>query len=229
MPKWPAIVVTGDKVAPDQADEINIRTDGFYLSANDKEWSRQVCEAFGVSVDKHGYPEWESTDKARERFGILSLEYLNNFNIISCYVGGPHGWCRWDGTIFYSGHNIGKWPSCEDVGNEWALIAKTWPFLKLRCQLFNAESCGENLAPVVEYHVENGECVCRPPGAPMQVVPDDMESSVRNLLFNPMRERGVSLERLRKAIKTAEESLAKTKNPAISDGVHASESVSGQS
>lgn len=177
LPKWPALLVKGKSVTLDQAKEIIIRTDGLGFSTNDREFSSKLNEVvYGVKSQRWdltdaikeqlGITEWDDIwsyqDKKRAGAGVLeNIYYLMNSQIASNWIGGAHGWCQWDGTIETSNYNIGKWPSIEDVYNEWVVIAETFPFLDLRCQLMNCEACETEPSqppfPVVEYIVKDGK------------------------------------------------------------------------
>lgn len=154
--KWPAMLVTGDKITPDQARDIIFRTNGVYLSTNDREFEANVMEYFDIPKAEYGY--YNSYEKLREEFKTLSINYLNNDRISSCWVGGLHGWVNWDGTVFSNNYNIGKWPSVEEVLEDWATIAQAFPYLNLRCQLVNHEVCEEDKETQVtaEYLVKDG-------------------------------------------------------------------------
>ncbi|QDJ96288.1 hypothetical protein Xoosp13_101 [Xanthomonas phage Xoo-sp13] len=154
--KWPAMLVTGDKVTPEQARDIIFRTNGSYISTNDRDFEAKVMEYLGIPKGEYGY--YNGYDKLREKFQSLSLHYLNNDRISSCWVGGFHGWMNWDGTVFSNNYNIGKWPSVEEVLEDWAAIAQAFPYLNLRCQLLNHESSEDIEEPkvTVEYVVKDG-------------------------------------------------------------------------
>jgi hypothetical protein len=187
--KWPALVVKGEPVTKDQAKEILIRTDSLYLSCNDREWEEFIQTKFydidpSTSMgngrrrydqideelrEKHGISEkdhtrlWEIKGEYEDSVGsIEGLEYLQNSRIASSWIGGAHGWCNWDGTIGTSEYNIGKYPSVSEVYEEWKIIAREFPFLDLRCQIMNEESCGDDednttIKPVVEFVVKAGK------------------------------------------------------------------------
>jgi hypothetical protein len=134
LPKWPAMVVVGESVTPEQAAEILVRTDNWHISTNDKAWGRAVRETVGLPPSSWELPEgedrlerlkeiWAAEDRFRQEVGVLQLEYLSNSQIASCYVGGPHGWCDWTGRIGSANYNIGKWPGADTVLEEWERIA----------------------------------------------------------------------------------------------------------
>jgi hypothetical protein len=185
LPKWPGLLVKGEKITEEQAAEIILRTSG-WISCNDNDFTNAVnCliydvqddgkpayydkvnhlirEKIGVEKDSPGTWEkiWEYKEKRDNEIGILDLGYLGNHQICSSWIGGPHGWCNWDGTISACNYNVGKWPTIEEVYNEWKLIAKTFPFLDLRCQLLNHEQCSPemvgNPGPVIEFRLKDGK------------------------------------------------------------------------
>src|SRR5689334_7897912 len=98
----------------------------------------------------------DARDDARMKYECLDLSYLRNSRIVSCYVNGPHGWCNWDGTIFTNTYNIGKWPNCKEVLEDWQNIAEHFPFLKLKSQLWSTEQCEEGGHAVIQYNIANG-------------------------------------------------------------------------
>jgi hypothetical protein len=170
LPKWPCLVVMGTKVTKEQAQEIIVRTDSWRFMSNDKSLEKDLHTLAGLAnpwepdqTIEVSQAAWAKDEEVKKAHGVLDLEYLTNSQIVSCYVGGPHGWCNWEGDIFCNDFNIGKWPSTEEVYNEWCLIAKTIPYLDLRCQLMNAESCEEDLQPVIEYVVKGGKVKLRIP------------------------------------------------------------------
>jgi len=198
LPKWPAMVVRGTDVTAEQAGEIIIRTDRLWFSHNDAEFARELYEALGVELDKDGYnPNLEQWNKAREKYRILNLEYLHNAQIVSSYIGGPHGWCNWSGEIRNVPYNIGKWPGVGDVYEEWKVIAKEFPYLNLRCQLFDKEYCEDNPKPVVEFVVKNGKVIMKEPKEAFQVY--DLPCSVMRFI-DPWAERGCTIEMFKKAL-----------------------------
>lgn len=166
LPKWCRLVVVGDAVSEDQAAEIILRTSDLYFVTNDKEWQRQLHAVLNINHEKSSncyyYPSSDDLANANKSLGVLDIEYLQNMQIASCYIDGAKGWCAWDGHIGCDGYNIGKWPSVSKIFAEWELIAAAFPFLKLRCQIWNCEygadtdDVNESPKPVAEFIVENG-------------------------------------------------------------------------
>lgn len=212
LPKWPAMVVVGEDVTSDQAAEILVRTDSWGLGTNDKAWERRVREI--ANLPSPWEPEanievmkqrWAREELFRADLGALSLEYLSNSWIASAYIGGPHGWCDWNGRIYSVGHNIGKWPGAEMVLDEWQKIAAAFPYLKLWCQLYNGEQCELGVRPIVEYVVAEGRATAQAPTArEVQSSERDISAEVRAIAIGMAgRERGCTAEQLERALHIA--------------------------
>jgi len=207
LTKWPRLIVVGQKVTEEQANEILIRTNAWqWIGGNDPAWEAQVREITQApSEDWYGEgPEkvragWARQQEFYKSLRMIELEYLNNSRIYSSWIGGPHGWCDWDGTIGCSNYNIGKWPDVDQVRDEWKLIAAAFPFLCLTAQLVPNE--GESPEAVVTFTVANGGVhvsekrseIIRP------VIEMDVPEILRTV-FSPGGERGVSPARLAAAV-----------------------------
>lgn len=201
LPKWPMMATTGKRVTEDQAAEIIVRCCG-HLFSNDKAWLRQLAEHAGVR-EFNSYGEPEAFDWLRD-YRPLALQYLCLDNrVAAAYVGGPHGWINWDGRVGESGHNIGKWPSVEEVQEEWRTIAEAFPFLDLRCQLFSGESCEDGIEPLVEFVVKDGRVRAQEPREPMTAYPVDISFQVERLLTTPNAERGCKIEQWKRGLEFA--------------------------
>lgn len=172
LPKWPEMRVEGKSISEDQAAEIILRTDytSRHVLLNDKEWENTVIKTLKTPKindecykleDNEYQKEIEKYNKKLDKYlskikYIQDIEYIRPDRIGSVYVGGSHGFVDWDGTIGTCGHNIGKWPSIQNIHYEWKVIAREFPYLDLRCQLFSGENCEENTSPIVEYIVKDG-------------------------------------------------------------------------
>lgn len=170
LPKWPAFTVEGASVTREQAAEILVRTNNWFLGTNDRAWEAEIMRALGVPVTReNGYTQvsWGKVAVVRERIGVLPLEYLYNRRVASAWVGGPHGWCDWEGRIGCSSYNLGKWPTVKAVRAEWVLIAEAFPFLNLRAQLWSGETSEEGVVPLVEFVVRGGKVRTLIPKSPL--------------------------------------------------------------
>lgn len=215
LTKWPRLIVTGEPVTPEQANDILIRTNEWtYFSTNDRGWESQVeraaHELLGRPVQPGRFDDEAAAgrgDAFREHWAalrqwcddtrILELRYLNNEQIMSPWIGGPHGWCDWDGWIGCSTYNIGKWPTVEEVAEDWSRIAHEWPFLDLHAQLVTDEGDGHVAA---QWRVASGSAVMVDPG-PQLTEPEELSERVvlARLMFAG-GERGATLERLCEAL-----------------------------
>lgn len=202
LPKWPEMRTTGEKITPKQARNIIMKTDRSfsYLNCNDKEWVKTVAEILGLKfAGKYPNINWDDLDRIRDEFGHLRLGYISNDRIMTSYIGGPHGWVDWDGNIGEAGHNIGKWPSGEEVLNDWSKIAAQFPFLNMRCQLFDKEGCEDNTIPLIEYVINRGVVEVVEPTEAIQTGFRDAEAEI-DRLFTPNAERGVDVKTLKLAV-----------------------------
>lgn len=170
--KWPAPIVVGHSVTPDQAAEIIVRTTGWPLMTNARRACRRLNAIAGFRAPDYAAegPEtdlWEANAKANQDLRLLSVDYLRNWRVATASVHGPHGWCDWDGTIGCRSYNIGKWPSVEEVTAEWAEVAAAFPFLALCAQVLSGEAYGDeengSLRPTAEWVVADGAVRCRAP------------------------------------------------------------------
>lgn len=190
--KWPLLLATGKQVTPEQADDILLRTCQ-WLGGNDREWETTVGLVLGIDQDRYGL-DWKSERAWRERIGSVDLHYFGNARIYSPYVGGPHGWCDWDGRIGCGNYNLGKWPAVAEVEEDLAVIAAAWPFLDMRVQLVEDEGDGTLCG---EWRVAGGEAMETEPGPRIDQPELDMATSVAAIVFvGSGRERGVTRERL---------------------------------
>lgn len=179
LPKWPMAYVTGQSVSPEQAKEINFRTDtnfhgiSDYGFGNDSRFRKSCTELFGWKpvIDAQnaifnrpdktqpysGPDGWEMSSRWVEEMGIICTEYVTNSFLATSYIGGPNGWCHPDGTILSEGKNYGKYPSVEEVVDEWKRLQEAFPFLDLICTLYSGEQSEDHSVPVVSIIVKNGE------------------------------------------------------------------------
>jgi hypothetical protein len=212
--KWPALIVMGKKVTPEQAMEILIRTDSWWFSGNDHHLEKQLKEIAGLYLDKDNCEDWRTAHDldqvVKEAHGVLDLEYLTNARIVSSWVGGPHGWCDWNGNIFCNNYNIGKWPSVKEVYEEWEKIAAAFPYLDLRCQLMNCETSEDDPQPVVEFVVFGGKVHLVEPEALMLPPAFDIAGAALSVftLSSGQREFGTTIEQFKKALALTKAAVA---------------------
>ena len=187
LPKWPQMVVWGESITTEQAYDIIMRTDSFlcdfseYGGGNNREWNKWAKQTLGIAAamdmlerlyenpaDRH-QKQWQLDDRFKALAGIVSTSYVTNDWASSAFIFGPHGWCHPDGTIGFS-DNVGKWPSVQDVLEDWHHIAVAFPYLNLTATLMSGESCEEGTVPVVSIRVNNGQAMLSDPVLPEEPV-----------------------------------------------------------
>jgi len=174
LPKWPQMLTAGKSVSIEQAKEIIRRTDSFFLhlsGGNDDDYNNKVFDLLNIPSESHDIQaRLEMSDKTRfalldkilkeqdewrKQFGVIETHYVNNDWISTFYVCGPAGWCHPTGQIGHT-HNVGKWPSPEEIAEDWHLIVSAFPFLETVSTLFDKEYCEEGANPVVTIFVKDG-------------------------------------------------------------------------
>ncbi|MFG1709157.1 hypothetical protein ACFLIM_38795 [Nonomuraea sp. M3C6] len=205
LTKWPRLLVAGEPVTREQANEILIRTDDWYMTSNDQAWKAAVTSLaaeYGMPVEPSSREiealkaSWAAKTAWRKRMGVLQLEYLDNARIASPWIGGPKGWCDWDGRIGCSTYNVGKWPTVEQLTAEWETIAAAFPFLKLHAQAVTDEGEGEVAAT---WAVMGGRAALVEPVDEVARI-EQLDSAEIIARLGPGGERGVPLDRLREAL-----------------------------
>jgi hypothetical protein len=196
--KWPLLLVQGKPVTPEQADNILLRSTGAYWFTNDRAWAAQVAGILGLDFDRDAFGgiSHVSVTAWLKSVGAVDLDYLTNARIMSSWIGGPKGWCDWDGRIGCGNWNIGKWPAVEEIEEDLTAIAAAWPFLDMRVQLVDDEGDGTLCG---EWRVWDGRMMETEPGPLIREPALDVEAAAMGLMLGYGRERGVSPERLASA------------------------------
>lgn len=169
LPKWPQMLVTGASVTEDQAFNILLRTDPFltdaseYSGGNHRVFNQWYRDRSGLSSLRKIDGSLQPNALLKEKCHCLdTLEYTMNHFASSSFVYGPHGWCSPTGRIFFE-DNVGKWPSATTLLTEWTTIAECFPFLNINVTLMSGEHYDDNIYPLVNFHVNNGQCVVQDP------------------------------------------------------------------
>jgi len=229
LPKWPAMVVKGKKITEEQACQVIIRTSSLDFCSNDKPFEKDLHEVlYGVRATwidlaeniayTYKITEDEAYDfiyKKKKEYGILPISFLTNNRILSSSITGPYGWCNWDGSIYSNNYNIGKYPSVEDVYNDWVIIAEAFPFLELKCHLFDKEVSEVDSHPVIEYSVKGGKVKIYKPKSILGYPELDIYKTMFNLIqlsISTYRERGCTIEQFKKALEVTKKSLKSKKS-----------------
>ena len=132
------------------------------------------------------------------------MKYLKNSQIASCYIGGAHGWCNWDGKILSNSMNIGKWPDAVEVLKEWEIIAEAFPFLDLKCQLLSNEIHVADAFPLIEYTIKDGKVNWRIPEKDEEFITPIVEFD-DSVLFG--KENGCTIDEYINALAVTENSV----------------------
>lgn len=163
LPKWPRILVTSSRqITREQVDLVLVRTADLQAQSHDDAWNAHIMDVFGLKPDPDGsgLPDFDSLDRARERFGVLELQYLVNDRIATSNQQGPSGWCDWDGRIYTDDMTAyAKWPTVAELTEEWQIIAGAFPFLSLNAQVIEAvwgERDIESYRPLAAWTVDAG-------------------------------------------------------------------------
>ena len=161
LPKWPQLMIVGDDVTVDQAKDIIFRTDDFltdgscYAGGNEREFNKNYRQDCGFPDDKD-FEAMKLSFRVREKIGFVNLNFVVSQWASTCFVGGPHGFCSPKGKIFFQ-DNVGKYPSVEEVYEDFVKIAEAWPFLNFKASLYSGESCESDAVCLVSFVVSNGK------------------------------------------------------------------------
>lgn len=168
LPKWPQMIVTGPRLREDLALEVIRRTDSWFVSGygcNDRDGDRRLAQRFRMphyhdyAIQRPADFNWsafyERGDRWQEAWGAIRTQYVHNTWIGSSFIHGPYGWCHPDGQIHYV-DNVGKWPSIEEIRDDWQTLATAFPFLILTVTLMSGEGCEDDTRPVVSMAVADG-------------------------------------------------------------------------
>ncbi len=167
------MIVRGKNVTVSQAREVLRRTDdifnGSYILS--PSFSREVADRLRFCKIQRMWmlleeKTWLPGEMGREfgvlkdwhnAWGFVETRYVRNYCLGQAY---PHAWISTDGSV-YSNGNIGKYPSGQEVFEDWQKIADAFPFLELTATLCNNEN--DDLKPVVTFLVSGGSVECVEP------------------------------------------------------------------
>ena len=195
LPKWPQMVVSGEPVGVTNAKEIIRRTDRFfvdfsdYAGGNNRTWNKWANKKlFKHLLDDDNISPHEvyvRQEVFAKRWGHIETEFVSNDWASCAFIGGPHGWCHPDGQIGFL-DNIGKYPSVENVMQEWAAILEAFPFLNIRVTLMNGERHEEgDIRPVVSMIVRDNTVELTDNHDIHEYRIEDTELSIEQRFFHP--------------------------------------------
>lgn len=183
LPKWPQMLVWGKAVTQAQARDIILRTDSFlhnlgdYYGGNNHEYNKMVSDTLGYTRIKDAIAEQEklaiesgavkdswglkwnlqeaAQQKIKDAINPIETSYVKNDWTSCAFIYGAHGWCHPDGKIGFV-DNVGKWPSAEEVYEDWRKLSAAFPYLDLHVTLMSGESCEDDCTPVITFIVNHG-------------------------------------------------------------------------
>lgn len=165
LPKWPQMLVWGERINPSLALEIIRRTEMFFLGlgGNDHEYNDRWWKRFHYPQYKDFSGQPEQYKKHREarsnwirEWGYLDAEYIYNAWISTSFIFGPHGWCWPDGTIAFDG-NVGKWPTGHELYAEWKAVAEAFPALNMTVVFMDDERDADIRNPIMAFRINGGK------------------------------------------------------------------------
>ncbi len=115
----------------------------------------------GVSSD------WDIGQLWANEMGYISTSYVKNDWLASAYIGGPHGWMSPAGNVHHDGHNWGKWPSVEEIVEDWKKLLEAFPYIETVTTLYSGEQCEDHSVPVCTITVGKGQVVVHTPDLTM--------------------------------------------------------------
>jgi hypothetical protein len=160
------MIVTGRAVSPERALEVIRRTDNFFgwtPRGNNREFIKDVQRLTGVpdvlelakTIPLH--EALERKQKWNEKWGLVETSFVRNDWVSSNFIWGPHGWMHPDGTIEFH-DNVGKWPSVEEIFDDWAKIAEAFPDLEIEATVMSEEEVADvEKEPVASFLVGGGK------------------------------------------------------------------------
>jgi len=164
-----------------------IRTQDWWISSADNEYTCQVYDLVGIDYHKleennFPIPSIGSTQMAQDKYGCLNLRLLNNRRIGD--RKNPYGWCHWDGTIGtemlrpnLSSQAVIAEPN---VHREWHDIAKAFPWLSVECQLYASETEEKDARLVMHYRIEEGSVARLVDAEPWDVDQEVLRRTIRD-------------------------------------------------
>lgn len=171
LPKWPQLIIVGEKVSEELAKEIIFRTDDFLVDpyehsgGNNREFNafyrkKANLESLNEIRSHEGrswtMPNYDKVEHLHEILAIIKLQYVYNHWSSSCFIGGPAGFCSPTGDIFFC-HNVGKYPEVKDVYEDFEAIAKAFPSLNMKAALYDGEECEDETKFVVGFIIKDGQ------------------------------------------------------------------------
>lgn len=172
LPKWPSCLFVGRKVVPPEwTERIAIQTSGFDFFSNDRATSAELNATIADVTSRvwktatntdiaFNYDDGNKDDSTRSRYGVLrGVSYFSNNMLMSACVN-VDSWLSWRGKI-EARYNVGKYPSAEELYQEWCVIAAAYPpdVLDLVCFVYDRETCqlAPGDQPLIQFTIQGGK------------------------------------------------------------------------
>ncbi|MND91206.1 hypothetical protein D3C80_833190 [compost metagenome] len=178
LPKWPQIMIVGDDVTEEQAQDIILRTDKFItgiseaISRRFEPLREMIQRQSGMDAivkaankearerDHEGiayFLKYHAQKHIRDALGFCSMECIHNTWAASSYLYGAYGFCSPEGKIFYCDNSRGSYPSTQAYYEDLISLAKAFPYLRFKSSMYGGEHCDDNeVKCVISFVVENG-------------------------------------------------------------------------
>ena len=194
--KWPWMIVTGKSVTIEQAMDIIVRIDGNacpgdqIYNLHDQVKRDFISRSGADEISKIARYEnrqsdiWRLNGEFLRAIKYIELEYICTYNIFSSYIYGNHGFMSSTGKIAYA-NPIGKYPSMEEIMNEWKTVANEFPFLDLNVTISDQtydENDQEVLVPCFNIRVIDGAATIEDPNPNVHLFDD---SPISAELYTP--------------------------------------------
>lgn len=170
--KWPAVIISGDKITEEQAADVMISTGFDWINIYDYDadsYSSNYHDNLIKLSDELSKNEMFKYEGINEHCGhILFPNYiqsklslhLRGLSLNSLYNSiNRDYWCTADGSIF-SIKSIGSWPSNVDIIQDAKLIARTFPYLHINISVYDYHSESYNESVYIELfniEIKNGK------------------------------------------------------------------------
>lgn len=178
--KHALLVFTGEKITPEQAGEILVRTGLNQIAGGDKDNLTLIKILLGLPTQNDDEIDdfevyYQEFEQAYNALHGVPLYHMTNRQIIANGYLGLNGWVDWEG-------NIGgvleteKWPVVSDIAMDLYELGKAFPFLNLTVQVFTLnDDLSVNFTVAGEFTLNNGGDVCRVNETAPLLLPEDVE------------------------------------------------------
>ena len=159
LPRQSPMTVMGSSISREEAADLLLRTNNWHWGEVCTWEAIEMWSALGIPCGYGKAPDRDSLREFLDRVHALNLQYICNHRLLA---GTPNGWCDWQGYI-HTTSGLVYWGETEAVREEWTEVADAFPFLDLRCQLW--DEAGNK--PLIEFTVRGGKVRTSTPRSPL--------------------------------------------------------------